>query len=433
MKINILLVQLFLLKIMIIIGLTKAGRLCDFASKFPCKGDHCYPLSEESTKQTETAKPISTTDLQATSSAGTTQTETAKPISTTDLQGISSTGTTQTETAKPISTTDLQGISSAGTKQTETAKPISTTDLQATSSSGTTQTETAKPISTTDLQGISSAGTTQTETAKPISTTDLQATSSAGSTQGTGNPAGTTELLTAISPVLYTDCQDVYDADHIQNGVYVILPPEWPGSSFSVYCNMDNGGGWTVFQRRMDNNTSFYQDWIAYKEGFGDNSGNVWLGNEKLHYLTTGKNFMLRIDITTADGQPLYAEYTEFAIESETTNYRMNKLGTHSGNTGNALSRNKGKYFSTHDNDNDGCTAFNCADRHRSGWWHTDAWCFICWHRVCSGFESGSCYFSCTGENLNGDYNGTSGENIFSIDDVYCNISFVEMKIRPTT
>lgn len=89
-----------------------------------------------------------------------------------------------------------------------------------------------------------------------------------------------------------------------------------------------------VFQRRMDNNTSFYQDWIAYKEGFGDNSGNVWLGNEKLHYLTTGKNFMLRIDITTADGQPLYAEYTEFAIESETTNYRMNKLGTHSGNTG---------------------------------------------------------------------------------------------------
>ncbi|PIK62950.1 hypothetical protein BSL78_00077 [Apostichopus japonicus] len=256
------------------------------------------------TKQTETAKPISTTDLQATSSSGTTQTETAKPISTTDLQGISSTGTTQTETAKPIDTTDLQGISSASTKQTETAKPISPTDLQATSSAGTTQTETAKPISTTDLQGISSAGTTQTETAKPISTTDLQATSSA-------------------------DCQDVYDADHIQNGVYVILPPEWPGSSFSVYCNMDNGGGWTVFQRRMDNNTSFYQDWIAYKEGFGDNSGNVWLGNEKLHYLTTGKNFMLRIDITTADGQPLYAEYTEFAIESETTNYRMkNKLGT---------------------------------------------------------------------------------------------------------
>lgn len=49
-----------------------------------------------------------------------------------------------------------------------------------------------------------------------------------------------------VRQVLYTDCQDVYDAGHIQNGVYVILPPEWPGSSFSVYCNMDNGGGWTV-------------------------------------------------------------------------------------------------------------------------------------------------------------------------------------------
>ncbi|PIK53640.1 putative angiopoietin-related protein 7-like [Apostichopus japonicus] len=66
---------------------------------------------------------------------------------------------------------------------------------------------------------------------------------------------------------LYTDCQDVYDARHRQDGVYTIMPTGWPGLPFDVYCKMENGGGWTVFQRRTDGSTSFYQNWAAYKEG----------------------------------------------------------------------------------------------------------------------------------------------------------------------
>ena len=45
---------------------------------------------------------------------------------------------------------------------------------------------------------------------------------------------------------LYTDCKDVYDAGHRLDGVYTILPARWTGSPFTVYCKMDNGGGWTV-------------------------------------------------------------------------------------------------------------------------------------------------------------------------------------------
>ncbi|PIK58525.1 hypothetical protein BSL78_04549 [Apostichopus japonicus] len=89
-----------------------------------------------------------------------------------------------------------------------------------------------------------------------------------------------------------------------------------------------------VFQRRTDGSTSFYQNWAAYKEGFGD-SRNLWLGNEKLHYLTTQKTYKLRFEITTSSGSAKYAEYPEFQIDSESSNYTMNKLADRSsGNTG---------------------------------------------------------------------------------------------------
>ncbi|PIK57221.1 putative fibrinogen-like protein 1 isoform X2, partial [Apostichopus japonicus] len=94
------------------------------------------------------------------------------------------------------------------------------------------------------------------------------------------------------------------------------------------YCNE----GLKVFQRSTDGSTSFDQDWDAYKNGFGD-IRNLWLGNEKLHYLTNQRNYKLRFDITTSSGSAKYAEYTEFQVESESSNYTMNKLGTRSGNT----------------------------------------------------------------------------------------------------
>lgn len=57
---------------------------------------------------------------------------------------------------------------------------------------------------------------------------------------------------------LYEDCQDVYDAGHRQDGVFTILPSGWPGSSFSVYCKMDHGGGWTVSNLHGSNVVKMY-------------------------------------------------------------------------------------------------------------------------------------------------------------------------------
>ncbi|KAJ8024084.1 Fibrinogen C domain-containing protein 1 [Holothuria leucospilota] len=80
--------------------------------------------------------------------------------------------------------------------------------------------------------------------------------------------------------VNFIDCLDLFNANFTENGVFMIKPLDWPGAPIKVYCNMTDGGGWTVFQRRLDHSINFYRNWTCYKEGFGSLDHEHWLGNE---------------------------------------------------------------------------------------------------------------------------------------------------------
>ena len=54
-----------------------------------------------------------------------------------------------------------------------------------------------------------------------------------------------------------------------------------------VYCDQTTGGGgWTIFQLRIDGSIDFFRDWEHYKKGFGNLQNEFWLGNENIFALT---------------------------------------------------------------------------------------------------------------------------------------------------
>ncbi|KAJ8017905.1 Angiopoietin-related protein 2 [Holothuria leucospilota] len=233
----------------------------------------------------------------------------------------------------------------------------------------------------------------------------------------------------------YTDCYDALQDGQTTDGVYTILPAG-ATTSFTVYCDM-TGGGWTVFQRRTDGATDFYKTWNEYQQGFGskDAGNDFWLGNEQIYQLTNQKGYKLRVDMVKSDGSPIYAEYTSFQIGDVSTKYRLS-IGSYSGDAGNGLYYNNGGQFSTHDEDNDGCSHHDYAEGHKGGWWYTTTWCRECYYSYtyCYYFETRSgCNNIGTVSNLNGEYNGGNGKNIWWYYSSQCNLNSAEMKIRPSS
>ena len=153
-----------------------------------------------------------------------------------------------------------------------------------------------------------------------------------------------------------------------------------PGCSkpFSVWCDMNNGGGWTVFQRRRDGSENFYRGWVDYEIGFGNVKGEHWLGLKKVHCLTsvTGKT-KLRINLDDFAGHSKFAFYDHFHVGTPSTNYRLTiggNLNWGIGAAGDSMTQHNGMQFTTFDRDNDNHGGINCArpPHRQGGWWYTN-------------------------------------------------------------
>ena len=129
--------------------------------------------------------------------------------------------------------------------------------------------------------------------------------------------------------------QDLYLKGSTTDGVYLVYPDN--EEPIKVLCDMTTeGGGWTVFQRRMDGPVFFYLGWEDYRVGFGNQNEEFWLGNDNLYRLTANSDMMLRVNLEDYDGVRKYAEYTTFSVADANDNYRLTIDG-YNGITGDSM------------------------------------------------------------------------------------------------
>nr|AAO59916.1 fibrinogen related protein 3.2-as1 precursor [Biomphalaria glabrata] len=198
-------------------------------------------------------------------------------------------------------------------------------------------------------------------------------------------------------------CRDVNSTDE---RVVVTLT-----SGLKVMCDTKtDGGGWIIFQRRINGNVDFYRGWKEYRDGFGDyNIGEFYLGNENIYMLTSTGQYNLRIDLKYKN-KAFFAQYSGFKILSEKEKYKLN-IGAYSGNSGDNFSSHNNAFFTTFDRDNDEYS-YNCAVDYTGAWWY---------------------HSSCLNCNLNGKWGSSDfakGVNWYDLSRFDSSVSFTEMKIR---
>ncbi|XP_066492522.1 angiopoietin-related protein 4 [Tiliqua scincoides] len=187
--------------------------------------------------------------------------------------------------------------------------------------------------------------------------------------RGADQAANHSQNARAKSPRFPEGCHQLFLEGERSSGVFHIQPT---GSQvFEAFCDMSlasSGGGWTVIQRRLDGSVDFNQLWEAYKNGFGNMSGDFWLGLEKIHQIMQEGRFHLVIELQDWEGNSQRVQFL-FSLGGEDTAYTLSLLGPIFGELENAMGDFPQLPFSTRDRDHDLKGDTNCAKHLSGGWW----------------------------------------------------------------
>jgi hypothetical protein len=81
-----------------------------------------------------------------------------------------------------------------------------------------------------------------------------------------------------------------------------------------------------LVQRHVNDNGGYFftRTWHEFKDGFGNETGNYWIGNEKLHLLTKDGQYSMRVDMQLqSDSSWKFAMYETFIVDNETAGYKL--------------------------------------------------------------------------------------------------------------
>ncbi|XP_060565557.1 fibrinogen-like protein A [Ruditapes philippinarum] len=136
--------------------------------------------------------------------------------------------------------------------------------------------------------------------------------------------SGKWQPATCTKEKLQSDCKEVLDkAPEAKNGQYEI--ELWKsGKMLTVNCDMETeGGGWTIFHRRIDGSLDFYRNFTEYENGFGNINGELWLGLKYIQELAEQGSTEIRLDMAKNDSTTGHETCSDFKL-TEGTNYTLN-------------------------------------------------------------------------------------------------------------
>ncbi|XP_028419960.1 fibrinogen beta chain [Perca flavescens] len=194
------------------------------------------------------------------------------------------------------------------------------------------------------------------------------------------------------------ECEEIFRRGGRDSQMYLIQPDAFY-PPYKVFCDQTSqNGGWLLIQNRLDGSVDFGRRWDEYRRGFGniafdvgkghcETPGEYWLGNDRISQLTKMGPTEVLIEMQDWTGAKVHAQYRQFTVQSETSNYVLAVEG-YSGNAGNGflegsselfgvnrtMTIHNGMMFSTYDRDNDnwipGDPSKQCAREDGGGWWY---------------------------------------------------------------